>query len=322
VKKVFEEGGCELLDDYINAHTPLQYKCSCGGIAKISFSGFKQGKRCRSCCSNKLANYFRLSYDYVKQFFADQGCELLEMEYKNARAKLRYRCVCGEESEIVFDSFRKGNRCRKCGNKKIAEKQTLTHEHVKLYFQSKGCELLDNYVRSAIPVRYRCKCGEESKTTLSNFKKHSRCPTCSLKGRSGENHYEWRPDRESVILEHIFRQRCYKILKCGLNATGRIKNNRTAILLGYNNKQLQERITKHPAWEQVKNNIWHVDHVFPVKAFVDYNIQDIKLINTLENLRPMIGKENCGKSGSYNKSDFELWLKLKGFNYGTRNNRV
>lgn len=29
---------------------------------------------------------------------------------------------------------------------------------------------------------------------------------------------------------------------------------------------------------------WHIDHVFPVKAFFDYKITNIKLINSLEKL--------------------------------------
>lgn len=44
-----------------------------------------------------------------------------------------------------------------------------------------------------------------------------------------------------------------------------------------------------------------IDHIFPLKAFVDYGILDVRLANCLENLQPMIGKENVSKSAKYDR---------------------
>jgi hypothetical protein len=57
-----------------------------------------------------------------------------------------------------------------------------------------------------------------------------------------------------------------------------------------------------------------VDHVFPLKAFVDYGILDVSLANCLENLQPLLGKENISKSAKYDRSCFENWLEVKGIN--------
>lgn len=100
-----------------------------------------------------------------------------------------------------------------------------------------------------------------------------------------------------------------------LNVTGRVKNKRTAELLGYDYRQLQEHITTHPNYDNVKDGNWHIDHIFPIKAFIDYDIFDLKLINCLENLRPITAKENCSKNDRYDCADFEKWLKNKGVNY-------
>lgn len=258
----------------------------------------------------------KLTYEFVKEFFVNQGCELLESEYKNARTHLRYKCSCGNRSKIVFDSFRRGNRCRQCGNRKVAnhpsQKKGLTQEDIISTYQKRGCELLDTYINSATPMRYRCSCGTIAMMSWNNFRKGKKCRQCGINRRSGEHHYEWREDREAAHLEYIFRQRCYKLLGMSLKATGRVKNGRTAALLGYGHQALKEHITSHPNYELVKNEKWHIDHIFPIKAFVDHKIIDLALINCLDNLRPLLGSENCSKNGIYNVVEFRNWLTKKG----------
>lgn len=62
----------------------------------------------------------------------------------------------------------------------------------------------------------------------------------------------------------------------------------------------------------MKNKNWEVDHIFPIKAFIDCGIKDIKLVNCLDNLQPILKSENRIKSKKYNKNDFLSWLTLKG----------
>lgn len=118
----------------------------------------------------------------------------------------------------------------------------------------------------------------------------------------------WVPDREQYKQDCLFRQRAYKLVRMVLNVTGRVKNKRTAALLGYDYKQLQEHITTHPNWKLVKDSEWHIDHIFPIKAFLDANIYDIKLVNCLENLRPVSKEENLAKNAKYDKLEFKQWL--------------
>lgn len=55
VKLVFEAEGCELLEqEYINKHTPMQYKCSCGLVSKISYGDLVRGKKCRQCKQKRM----------------------------------------------------------------------------------------------------------------------------------------------------------------------------------------------------------------------------------------------------------------------------
>lgn len=180
------------------------------------------------------------------------------------------------------------------------------------FLNSKNCKLISAYVNSTTFLDFTCFCGEAGKKTFSSFKKKSCCSKCSLKDRSGENHYEWRKDRISLYYEKLFKQRCYKLVAMSLKATGRVKNGKTARLLGYTFKELQDHIINHPNYNLVKNDRWNIDHIFPIKAFVDYGIENLSLINCLENLRPISMVENCSKSDHYDRSEFEGWLKLKG----------
>ena len=37
----------------------------------------------------------KLTYEFVRKFFEEQGCEMLDTIYKNARTHINYRCSCG-----------------------------------------------------------------------------------------------------------------------------------------------------------------------------------------------------------------------------------
>lgn len=44
-----------------------------------------------------------LTFNYVKEYFIKEECELLETEYINAKTKMKYICKCGNESSIVWN---------------------------------------------------------------------------------------------------------------------------------------------------------------------------------------------------------------------------
>lgn len=136
IQQYFKNRGCELVDDkYISSKTKMKYKCSCGDISKISFDGFKRGKRCKKCGINKVANKSRHTLEYIQQYFKNEGCELLEKKYVNSNTKMKYKCLCGDIGKIRFGSFRMGKRCKKCGIKKRSGENSslwnpnLTNKH-------------------------------------------------------------------------------------------------------------------------------------------------------------------------------------------------
>ena len=64
----------------------------------------------------------------------------------------------------------------------------------------------------------------------------------------------------------------------------------------------------HPNWPNVKDGEWHLDHIYPIIAFVERGIKDIKMMCHLENLQPLSGRANCHKNRKYDKKEFEVWL--------------
>jgi hypothetical protein len=77
-------------------------------------------------------------------------------------------------------------------------------------------------------------------------------------------------------------------------------------------KNTSKYIVNHPNWNNVKDGKWHLDHIFPITAFIEYGITDVAIINSIDNLRPITGKENVAKKDKYDKAAFESWLKSKG----------
>jgi hypothetical protein len=71
VKKQIEKNGYELLSKkYINAHTKLKMLCDKGHECYISYSNFKQGRRC-SICFGKYSKTEKEISKYVKSFNID-----------------------------------------------------------------------------------------------------------------------------------------------------------------------------------------------------------------------------------------------------------
>ena len=181
VKQEFEKEGCILLStEYIKSGDRLDYMCSCGNQAKISFSDFKREHRCKKCGQKKIGLKLQHSFEFVKSEFEKVGYILLSTEYTNSSQKLDYICSQGHQSQITFNDLKGGHGCMKCGGK-----EKLTYEYVYNYFKEQGCELLETeYIGAMTPMRYICNCKNESEIRFSSFKRGNRCLICGNKRSS------------------------------------------------------------------------------------------------------------------------------------------
>lgn len=253
----------------------------------------------------------RLSIEVVKQAFLEQGCELLSKDYENNSSSLHYRCCCGEEAVTCFGRFKKGSRCKACSQDRANSKKRHDIAYVRACFEDRGCDLLsDSYKNNYTPLEYICCCGNRSSIRLFSLLNGQRCERCD--GCRGSGHYNWNPDRGKVSENLVFRRRQGLLVRSTFESLGQKKQQKSAQILGYTSKELQSHIKNHPNWKSVCGGVWHIDHVFPIKAFLDFGIDDPRIINDLSNLQPLTEIDNMKKNGKYDKSDFLAWLKNKG----------
>lgn len=243
------------------------------------------------------------------EYFKEQGCELLD-EYTGCMSPMDYKCKCGCYGTTTWNNFTKGKRCGNCTKYGMSKKRHV--DDVRQKFLDRGCEFLDDEFKGIhYKHHYRCKCGREAEITFAAFHHQKQyCKQCGIEKNKGPGNPAWKPDREKHRLDQLFRKKCYKALSSSLKAIGKDKVGRTSDMLGYTPKQLQEHIERHPDWPQVKDGKWHLDHIFPIKAFLDHDISDIALINSLDNLRPVAQKDNNEKWAHYDKEAFKNWLAM------------
>lgn len=287
VDNFYKENGCELLEKYTNANTSIKYRCKCGNISQNNFFFFMQSPYCWNCAAQKQAH----SQEYVENIFKERGCELLDI-YKNNNTRMKFKCKCGEISTITFASFNSGCYCVSCGGKK-----KLTTEFVKSEIKKDGYELLSKYKNAKTKLSMKCEKGHICEISWNNFQRGKRCRTCFI-----EEKWHKPEDRPFVL-------KCRSLLRNCLRDINVKKSDRTEKMLGYSAIQLKEHLSSFPDWDNLVKGEWHIDHIFPIKAFCDYGIKDTTVINCLKNLRPLAGKENMSKGGKYDKFKFEEWLK-------------
>jgi hypothetical protein len=233
VEKIFEENGCKLIDKYKDARTKMKYICECGNPSNISLDNFKKGKRCQICANRKSREKLKHSYEYIYNYFKENGCKLLSKEYRNNKQKLEYRCVCGNISTIAFADFQSGKRCWECKTKRKADMDRLSYDFVENEFKNGGCILLSEiYINAHQKLKYKCECGEITFITYDKFKAGQRCEKCKIKklGRfTGENHWNYNPnktDEERIIdreypeyhewRKQVFERDNYSCQVCGI----------------------------------------------------------------------------------------------------------
>ena len=115
----------------------------------------------------------KLTYEYVKSKFEEEGYELLSTEYINNRTKLKYKCPNNHIHDITFHKFIKGRRCPYC-LKRVRYKQ----KDVEILIKLEGWKLLDIYKHSKLKVKCSCPKNHVQYKSLAAFKKCRKCEIC------------------------------------------------------------------------------------------------------------------------------------------------
>ena len=114
------------------------------------------------------------TYEFVRNEFEINGCQLLSTEYTNAHTKMHFICANGHKSSITYNSFKNGTRYAKCN-----KNEKLTYEFVKNEFKINGYTLLETkYTNTQTKMYYICYNNHKSSTTFNNFNRGKRCRKC------------------------------------------------------------------------------------------------------------------------------------------------
>lgn len=183
IKIVFAREGYQLLEDtYLNNKTHLRYKCPNGHFHSTRFDNWVQGHRCPHC-----AGQGKPTINNITRVFNNEGYILLSDYYINSTTPLKFRCSNNHESEITWDSWREGCRCRHC-----AGNVRLSIEYIQQVFEKENCTLLTKkYVNNKTTLEYICSKGHISSTTWSDWQSGYRCKYCYYESMVGKGNPVW-----------------------------------------------------------------------------------------------------------------------------------
>jgi len=101
-------------DNDFTSRSLITCECTVGHFFTTTWNKWQNGYRCKVCSLRKRNDKFRLSYDFIKKSFSNEGYILLSDNYKNAFLKLKYICPNGHRHHIKWNYWQQGNRCPFC----------------------------------------------------------------------------------------------------------------------------------------------------------------------------------------------------------------
>lgn len=313
IRGEFEKRGWSLItSQYLGNQQQLEAVCPKGHKTYITWNNFKNKGDDKGCkyCSGKVTH----TYEFVKSKFEEAGYQLLSTEYKRNDIPLEFICDKGHRDSIRFgDFYNSGSRCNQCKGEKLSKAFRESDESIIDFCKSINFEFVKSEVRKGKTyIFYKCSNGHVAEAYFTNLKRHQSCWECSKLKKSGDKCYRWNPDRQYIKTIRKFRKTSERLVKRVFKATNQKKADKSAAILGYNSIELKNHIENHPNMASLQGKSYHIDHIYPIKAFFDYKIKNIKLINCLENLQPLEGDDNLNKAGNYDMKAFEEWLTNKG----------
>lgn len=116
----------------------------------------------------------KLSIDYIRSKFEEEGYILLTIEYKDSRQKLKYICPEEHRHFISWESWRHNRRCGICSNNIKRQINEIDKE-----FKKEGYTLLTKkYKNNKQKLECICPIGHIYSISWNNWQKKKRCIIC------------------------------------------------------------------------------------------------------------------------------------------------
>jgi len=187
IEKTTKPGKC-LSKKYINARTPLKWKCGkCGFEWEAIPDNVKRGSWCRMCGYKSAANKQKLSLKQMQEYARSKGGKCLSRKYIHSKNKLIWQCgICGYIWMAIPNNIKRGHWCPKCANKVRADKERgCIEEMQEIAMKREGKCLSKKYINARSPLKWQCgKCGHIWRAIPDSIKRGSWCAICSRKIRA------------------------------------------------------------------------------------------------------------------------------------------
>lgn len=141
----------------------------------------------------------KLTYEFIKEQFENEGYELLSAEYTNQREKLGYICPEGHRHSINWSDWKQNRRCPYCGLRSRASKRRLNFDIIQKSFENERYILLTNkfdYRNVDQKLDFICSNGHKYFMNYHNWKSGWRCTYCHHEKLSllftGDGHPGWK----------------------------------------------------------------------------------------------------------------------------------
>lgn len=180
----------ELLSEYVDMYTKMDFRCSCGNIFSTNWHEFNNKKfpkrQCNKCGRNRgKAVRQRITCKTIRGYLKENEytCKLISNEYINCDSKLEFECECGNHFFASWSNIKHmSGLCKKCAMRQITHEQFMD----RILKWLNDFEILNKYDTQDDYIDIRCKkCGAVfSRMARHVYDRGICCPHCT--GSKGE----------------------------------------------------------------------------------------------------------------------------------------
>lgn len=171
-----QRGGRCLSSTYVNALTPLRWRCSRGHEWDAAPNNVKNaGSWCPTCAGNQLG-----TLESMVELAQERGGACLSTEYVNSLKKLEWRCGDGHIWKAAPNKIVSGQWCPTCRRREAHESLKIGLGPMYKAAEERGGQCLSTtYENNRSKLRWRCAKGHEWEAIPDSIKRGTWCPHCA-----------------------------------------------------------------------------------------------------------------------------------------------
>lgn len=245
-------------------------------------------RRCVDCQSEKNKEY----YQNNKERILKKGKEYYQ---NNKTQKKEYQKDYSIENREIISERNKERHIinRERNNESSKQWWNNNKKHIKEY--------LENTKERRALVHRKWK--EENRDKLREYNKNYKK---QYREKNKEKVKEYNKNYRS---KNLWSYRYRDVLRGAIDRLGKIKQDKTINILGYSaldfKIHIENLFTENMSWD--KRDSFEIDHIIPITHFKENT--PFNIVNSLENLMPLVPEHNQKKSNSINENYIFLYEK-------------